>query len=507
MVVIVSKAVRTVAITSVILLTLVGSVSANAASSGCLSTPALDAKHLVDSKALDNGVTAQGWQFSPGNDATDNDLSPLGTRVSVATGNLRNISFGILHWSIPETQDLRMLSVTGENAIASLNGDYFDGNGPWNAMLEDSHMTYSPPGTTGVVGMIKRTVNPSKGYRGTGTITIANRKYQVTGVNQLSPGKDSIVVYGQNFVHDVTPKGQVTVVIKSGKIYKVYPKGAAISKRYGTIIQVRGKYAYIFSKLALKKKAAVSLVPAPKFETRMAADSVAPAGSISSATNTLSIDSYNFGPGSAAGATLFDGDYSETTNSGRVTLRVTPDATGKLIVRNVYRQGYFTRVDSGGFIVQANGESATTALRFKAGDVVTVSMGYRSATGANFINAAGRGPRLVQNGKFVWICALHSKDFRPRSAIGWNQDGQVWLMASSRGADAADMGMRQGGSTADQMARWLMSLGATDAVLLDGGGSTTMEIKEPDANWKRFDLPDSAWYRALSNAFSIESNF
>jgi hypothetical protein len=102
---------------------------------------------------------------------------------------------------------------------------------------------------------------------------------------------------------------------------------------------------------------------------------------------------------------------------------------------------------------------------------------------------------------------VHSKDFRPRSAIGWNQDGQVWLMASSRGADAADMGMRQGGSTADQMARWLMSLGATDAVLLDGGGSTTMEIKEPAANWKRFDLPDSAWYRALSNAFSIESNY
>jgi hypothetical protein len=80
-------------------------------------------------------------------------------------------------------------------------------------------------------------------------------------------------------------------------------------------------------------------------------------------------------------------------------------------------------------------------------------------------------------------------------------------MASSRGQDAADMGMRQGGSTADQMARWLMSLGATDAVLLDGGGSTTMEINDPDSNWQRFDLPDSAWYRSLSNAFSIEANY
>jgi len=501
------KSVRGIAITSVIVLVLSGAVSANAANSDCLSTPTLNTSHLVESKSLDYGVSAQAWQWQPGSDATSASLSPLGTRVSVATGNLRKISFGILHWSIPQTQDLRMLSVTGENALASLNGDYFDGNGPWNAMLEDGHMIYSPPGTTGVVGLIKRTVIPSKGYRATGHVTVDTKKYSVTGVNQLSPGNNSIVVYGQDFVNDLTPKGQVTIVIKSGKIYKVYPKGAAVSKRLGTVVQVRGKYAATFAKFALKKAAKVALAPAPMYETRMVADSVAPAGSISSATNTVAIDAYNFGPLSSTGATLFDGEYSDTTRSGKVTLRILPDATGKLVIRNVYRQGYFTKVDPGGYILQAKGAAATAALRFKTGDVVTISRGYRSSTGANFVNAAGRGPRIVQNSKFVWICELHGKEFRPRSAIGWNQDGQVWLMASSRGADAADMGMRQGGSTADQMAKWLMSLGATDAVLLDGGGSTTMEIKDPDASWQRFDLPDSAWYRALSNAFSIEANY
>ena len=501
------KSIRSIALTSVVLLFISGAVSANAANSDCLSTPALTPAHLVESKSLDYGVTAQAWQWQPGSDATNASLSPLGTRVSVATGNLRDISFGILHWSIPQTQDLRMLSVTGENALASLNGDYFDGNGPWNAMLEDSHMIYSPPGTTGVVGLIKRNVVPSKGYRATGSITVGTKKYPVTGVNQLSPGRDSIVVYGQDFIHDVTPKGQVTVVIKSGKIYKVYPKGVAASKKLGTVIQVRGKYAATFAKFALKKAVKVYLGPVPSYETRMASDTVAPAGSISSANNTVAIDAYNFGPLSSSGATLFDGEYADTTRSGKVTLRIIPDANGRLVIRNVYRQGYFTKVDAGGYILQAKGNAAAAALRFKAGDVVTISRGYRSSTGANFVNAAGRGPRIVQNSKFVWVCALHGKEFRPRSAIGWNQDGQVWLMASSRGLDAADMGMRQGGSTADQMARWLMSLGATDAVLLDGGGSTTMEIKDPDASWQRFDLPDSAWYRSLSNAFSIEANY
>ena len=129
------KSIRSIALTAVALLVLNGAVSANAANSDCLSTPALTPAHLVESKSLDYGVTAQAWQWQPGSDATSASLSPLGTRVSVATGNLRTISFGILHWSIPQTQDLRMLSVTGENALAAINGDYFDGDGPWNAML------------------------------------------------------------------------------------------------------------------------------------------------------------------------------------------------------------------------------------------------------------------------------------------------------------------------------------------------------------------------------------
>jgi hypothetical protein len=54
------------------------------------------------------------------------------------------------------------------------------------------------------------------------------------------------------------------------------------------------------------------------------------------------------------------------------------------------------------------------------------------------------------------------------------------------------------------MAQWLLSLGATDAVLLDGGGSTTMQINLPDVGSQRFDLPDVAGWRELANAFSIE---
>jgi exopolysaccharide biosynthesis protein len=174
-------------------------------------------------------------------------------------------------------------------------------------------------------------------------------------------------------------------------------------------------------------------------------------------------------------------------------------------VRKVFKYGSDQGVGAGGYIIQANGAAASAVAKFRGGEIVQISNSYRTSYKFRYVEAAGRGPRVLEGGKFTWNCATHNKDLRPRSAIGWNQDGQVWLISSSRGFDAIDFGFRQGGSTTSQMGEWLLSLGATDAVLLDGGGSTTMQIKDPQSGWSRFDLPGSAWYRELANAFSIQS--
>jgi len=478
--------------------------SAQASSYGCRVYPALTANRLVESKALGSGVTAQAWQWWPNNnDSSDAGLSPLGTKVSVVSADLRKVSFGITHAPIPTTLDLRELSYSANRAVATINGDYFDQNGPWNAMVENSQLSYATPGLSGVVGMASVQVNSAKGYRVSGTLKIGSKTYPVTGVNQINPGRESTVVYKSNFVNRITSAGAVTLVIRSGKIFRVYPKGANISVSAGVIVQVRGASAKALSKVALKTKVFFKLGAIPTYETRMSADTVTSAASISNRNTTLSIEAINFAQTVPTGATLFTDAFNDSTQAGRVTIRVLPELSGRLVVANVYRQGYFTRVDSGGYIVQANGAAATTALKFKAGDVVTISRAFSANNHSSYLSAAGRGPRLLENSKLVWVCQLHNQDFRPRSVIGWNQDGQIWLMTSSRGMDAADLGMREGGSTPDQMAHWLLSLGATDAVLLDGGGSTTMEIKDSDTNWHRFDIPDSAWYRPLANAFVI----
>ncbi len=475
-----------------------------AAQADCISTPALDKAHQVTDKSLGFGVKALAWQFEPGSDARNASLSSLGAKISVVTGNLRHITFGVLHQGIPRSQNLQVLANSNPKTMASLNGDYFDSKGPWNAMVEDGQVLYSPPGESGVIGLSRHKVVDARGYRSTGTLTIGTRKFNITGVNQLEPGATSLVVYRSNFIRPVTPKGQVSFQIKSGKIHKIFPKGAAISSKSGTVVQVKGYLAPIIAKMKVNTKVRISLPPIPKFEDRISADNVTSAGSVSSKTNTLVFDSVNFTNLSTTGSTLFDSNYVGSTRAGRTTIKISPDAQGNQIVRSV-RSGTATRVDPGGYVIQAKSSSASvTASRFKVGDVVTVSRSFISESKSQFVTAAGRGPRIVQGSKLVWICALHNKDHRPRSAIGWNQDGQVWLITSSRGYDAYDFGYRQGGSTSSQMGQWLIALGATDAVLLDGGGSTTMQINVPDVGSQRFDLPDVAWWRELANAFSIE---
>lgn len=497
---------RVIALVSATAIGLSGVMPASAANGDCISTPTLDRAHLVKDISLGQGVKAQAWQWEPGNDAARASLSSLGAKVSVVTGNLRNITFGVLHLGIPKSQDLRVLSNSNPNSLGSLNGDYFDSNGPWSAMVQDGEVLYSPPGPSGVVGLTRKRVIEAKGYRSTGTISVGpNKKLSITGVNQPSPGLNSLVVYKATYGYPLTPKGKVTAVIKSGKVYKVYPKGAALSPATGTVIQATGSFAPLLAQLKVKSVVKIALPAAPLYEESMAADNLSISGSISSKSNTLTFDAVNFTKLSASGATLFDTTFAGTTRAGRATLRIATNSSGQLYVKNVYRSGVALRAESGGFVVQVNGSSAaSTALKFKVGDLVTVSRAFQADSRSQFITAAGRGPRMVQGGKLIWICAQHNREHRPRSAIGWNQDGQVWLMTSSRGYDAFDFGYRQGGSTSSQMAQWLMSLGATDAVLLDGGGSTTMQINQPDVGWQRFDLPDNAWWRELANAFSID---
>ena len=91
----------------------------------------------------------------------------------------------------------------------------------------------------------------------------------------------------------------------------------------------------------------------------------------------------------------------------------------------------------------------------------------------------GAGPIIVRAGRFD-ITATREKmlpafasDRHPRSAVASLADGRI-LLAVVDGRQAASVGM-----SLDELARLLLEYGATDAMNLDGGGSTTMVVQGP----------------------------
>jgi hypothetical protein len=54
-----------------------------------------------------------------------------------------------------------------------------------------------------------------------------------------------------------------------------------------------------------------------------------------------------------------------------------------------------------------------------------------------------------------------------------------------------------------QLTAWLKELGATQAIAVDGGGSTTMYVKQPTNDYMRLDLPATEWVRSVPQGITM----
>lgn len=80
--------------------------------------------------------------------------------------------------------------------------------------------------------------------------------------------------------------------------------------------------------------------------------------------------------------------------------------------------------------------------------------------------AIGGGPALVQDGKpMQWTGFIHMR--HPRTALGWNKDHFFMVEVDGRQSNLS-LGM-----TFPELANYLIKLGCTQAMNLDGGGSAT----------------------------------
>jgi exopolysaccharide biosynthesis protein len=191
-----------------------------------------------------------------------------------------------------------------------------------------------------------------------------------------------------------------------------------------------------------------------------------PSGTRLAATNLNSpniaangIGIYNALWGDQARSQVVDGSTRsrEVEISGGVVTKVSATPGGKLAAGSVAVLG----IDAG----------ADALAGVVVGDAVGVNYTPRGGEGAVQV-AVGGNLVLVRDG--VVTTASHPKN--PRTAVGFSADGlKMWLVTVD-GRSTASVGM-----TYVELGSYMKSLGADDALNLDGGGSTTMVARMPGA--------------------------
>jgi len=153
-----------------------------------------------------------------------------------------------------------------------------------------------------------------------------------------------------------------------------------------------------------------------------------------------------------------------------------------------------SKIPSDGFVVSLSGPAVEfMAEKFKVKDPIQtyIKVIPYSASPAKIIHLISGGPRLLKQGKSY--VSKHEEKFKPdiaegrapRSAVGITPQNELLLVAVA-------------GATLEELAGILKSLGATEAMNLDGGSSSTLVVKG-----KAINNPAGGAQRRVSNAILI----
>lgn len=158
-----------------------------------------------------------------------------------------------------------------------------------------------------------------------------------------------------------------------------------------------------------------------------------------------------------------------------------------------------TLIPPSGYVLAGQGTAAQyLTTNFKVGDQVQVS--YRVLPESDNLNMAlGGMALLVDQGKRHWFTQTVSGK-TAFTSIGASQDGKTLYLA------AVDGGKTSRGMTQTEMADFMVSLGAWQAINVDGGGSTTMSARRlGDQDVSLLNNPVNTVQRAVPDALGIFS--
>ena len=181
-----------------------------------------------------------------------------------------------------------------------------------------------------------------------------------------------------------------------------------------------------------------------------------------------------------------------------LTDRVHPNVDLNARIASV-TSGPSQRIPPEGAVIAARGVQAYALRKLKVGDAVTLSLALDPEKG-QIEQAVSGGPRLVRDGavSVEHLLERFAESFaarrHPRSGLGI-RNGTLVLAA----VDGRQPGYSEG-MTLHEFARLFVQLNCTDAMNLDGGGSTTMVVRDRVVN-----SPSGGSERALVNALGVVS--
>lgn len=131
------------------------------------------------------------------------------------------------------------------------------------------------------------------------------------------------------------------------------------------------------------------------------------------------------------------------------------------------------RIPRGGAVLSGHGTGAARlrdlAARIGSGDAARQAL-VRVETEPSAAESVGGTPVLIKDGRrwFTETPTQFVSGRHPRTAVGWNDGGDAWLVAVDGRRPDHSVGMTLG-----ELADFMLELGATDAINLDGGGTST----------------------------------
>lgn len=156
-----------------------------------------------------------------------------------------------------------------------------------------------------------------------------------------------------------------------------------------------------------------------------------------------------------------------------------------------------------GWVISAHGAAREWAIQqLRVGARVSLKTEFKADPPLPFKAAVilGAGPRLLAAGQLLgegepgFNVQTFYRARHPRTALGWRADGRFVLVTVDGRQPRKSVGM-----TIPELATLMREFGCVEAINLDGGGSTTMVIKNKVAN----SPSDATGERAVSDALLL----